>query len=63
MAFYQCFKTISRVTYCNSTEYKSHAQGAEWVRACMANFGIKGNDLLGKPWESDDQPDGATIWP
>lgn len=63
MAFYQCFKTISRDTYCSSTMYRSHGEGAAWVKACMEHYGIKGNDLKGKPFESDDQPDGATIWP
>jgi hypothetical protein len=29
----------------------------------MEHYGIKGNDLHGKPYESDDQPDNATIWP
>jgi hypothetical protein len=63
MAYYQCFKTRERTVYCSSTQFKSHQPASEWVRQCMANFNINGQDLHGKPFESDDQPDGATIWP
>jgi hypothetical protein len=63
MAFYQCFKTRARDTYASSTRYRNHDEGAEWVAACMAAFGIRGNDLLGKPFEADDQPGGAIVWP
>jgi len=63
VSFYQCFKTKDREVYCSSTEFKSHAEGKAWVTACMANFGIRADQLLGKPYESDDQPSGAKIWP
>ncbi len=63
MPFYQCFKTVDRTVYVSSTGFRSHAEGASWVAACMQHFGIQGNAMLGKPWESPSQPDRATIWP
>ena len=66
MSYYQCFKTKDRDVYCSSYEVKSHAEGAIWVRDCMEHYSIKGNDLLGKPFEVDDydQDDAAiTSWP
>jgi hypothetical protein len=63
MPFYQCFKTRARVTYCSSSRFRSHAEGAVWVGECLTAHGLQGNDLLGKPFESEDQPDGAVVWP
>lgn len=63
MPFYQCFKTKDRDVYCSSTEYRSHDEGKVWVAACMAHFGIRGSDMLKKPYPSEDQPEGAIIWP
>jgi len=63
VSFYQCFKTKSRDVYCSSTEYKNHDEGNAWVKACMTNFAIRADQILKKPYESDDQPRGATIWP
>ena len=63
MAFYQCFKTIDRTTYCSSTQFKNHDEGADWISRCIEHFQLKANDLKGKPWEADSQPDNATIWP
>lgn len=61
MAYYQCFKTRDRTVYCSSYQVRNHAEGAVWVKRCMENFGIQG--LAGKPYESDDQPRDATLWP
>jgi hypothetical protein len=63
LAYYQCFKTTSRTVYCSSQKFKSHAPAATWVAQCMANFQLQANDILGRPYESNDQPRGATIWP
>jgi len=63
MAYYQAFKTLSRDVYCSSQTFKSHAPAAIWVADCMANFAIPANQLKGKPYEVDSQPDGAIIWP
>jgi hypothetical protein len=63
MAYYQCFKTTDRTVYCSSQTFKSHQPAAEWVANCMAHFNIQGNDLHGKPYESDDQPKNAVIYP
>lgn len=62
VAFYQCFKTTARDVYCSGSQFNSHADGAAWVTRCMQNFGIVSSQLLGKPYESDNQPTGATIW-
>lgn len=60
---YQLFKTRARDVYCSSTQFSNHDEGAAWVTAAMKHFGIQGNDLLGKPYTSESQPDGAIIWP
>jgi hypothetical protein len=63
VAFYQCFKTKDRDVYCSSTEFKNHDEGNVWVAACMKHFAIRADQMLGKPYESDDQPARAKIWP
>jgi hypothetical protein len=63
MSFYQCFKTKDRDVYCSSMEFKNHDEGKAWVTDCMAHFGIRADQLLKKPYESEDQPRGAIIWP
>lgn len=63
MAYYQCFKTIDRDVYCSSQTFKSHDPAAQWVADCMAHFGIPANNIHGKPYERDSQPEGAVIWP
>ncbi len=63
MAYYQCFKTKDRVTYCSSYEVKNHTEGAAWIGECMEANGIQASDLLGKPFEKDEIPNGATTWP
>jgi hypothetical protein len=63
MAYYQCFKTLDRTVYCSSQTFKGHDPAAIWVRDCMAHFQIIALNLLGKPFERDEQPDGAVIWP
>jgi hypothetical protein len=60
---YQCLKTKARDVYCSSYKVKNHDEGAAWVRDCMAHYGIQGSDLLGRPYLSEDQPDGAIVWP
>lgn len=60
---YQCFKTVGRDVYCSSTIVKNHDIGAEWVRSALDHFELAGNDIHGKPYTSDSQPDGATIFP
>lgn len=60
---HQAFKTRAREVYCSSYIVRNHTEGAKWVGECMAHFGIKGSDLLGKPYLEDDCPDGATVWP
>lgn len=62
MPYYQCFKTRDRSVYCSSQTFNSHAPAAAWVGQCMANFGIQASDLLGRPYEAQSQPAGATIW-
>lgn len=63
MAFYQCFKTVDRVVYCSKTQYKNHAEGERWVSECMRANNIQGRQISGKPFTSERQPSGATIWP
>lgn len=63
MAFYQCFKTLARDEYCSSTKFRNHDEGALWVGECMEHFAIQANQLLGRPYESNDQPARAIIWP
>lgn len=63
MAFYQCFKDISRNVYCSSYKVKNHAEGAAWVGQAITHFGLRSNDLLGQPYQSDDIPKGARTYP
>ena len=63
MAYYQCFKTKARTVYCSSQTFKSHTPAATWVATCMASYGIRADQILGKPYEADSQPAGATLWP
>jgi hypothetical protein len=63
MAYYQCFKTTDRVVYCSSFKVKNHDEGADWVRQALEHFNLKANDIKGKPYESDDIPEGATTHP
>ena len=63
MAYYQCFKTVDRTVYCSSQQFKSHGPAATWVADCIANFAIRADQLLGKPYEADSQPRTAVIWP
>jgi hypothetical protein len=60
---YQCFKMKSRDVYCSKDEVSGHAKGSEWVTAAITHHGLKAGDMLGKPYTSDDQPKGATIYP
>jgi hypothetical protein len=59
---YQCLKTAARNVYCSKKKKKSHDEGKEWVKNCMAHFAIQAADLKGT-FESNNQPDNATIWP
>ena len=63
MAYYQCFKTKARDVYCSSFEVKNHAEAAAWMEQAMKHFELKASDILGKPYESDDIPKGATTYP
>lgn len=63
MAFYQCFKTKDRTVYCSSTQFKNHTAGATWVAQCIAHYRLRADQILGKPYEEDDQPRGAVVWP
>lgn len=63
MAYYQCFKTLSRDVYCSSYEVKNHDEGADWISQAIQHFGLKANDIKGKPYESDDIPNGAITYP
>jgi hypothetical protein len=63
MAFYQCFKTSDRTTYCSSTKYRSHDEAAEWIAACLEAHGLQGNDIHGSPWEAQKLPANAQKWP
>ena len=63
MAYYQCFKTTARDVYCSSYKVKNHVEGAAWIKEALANFGLQGNDIHGKPFEEDSIPDGATEYP
>ena len=63
MAYYQCFKTKARDVYCSSMEVKNHAEGAAWIAQALKHFELQANDILGKPYESDDIPKGATTYP
>jgi hypothetical protein len=60
---FQCFKTKSRDVYSSSYQVKNHDEGAAWVQQAMEHFGIKGSDLLGKPYTSNIIPTTATIYP
>lgn len=63
MAAYQCFKTKDRDVYCSSTRFRSHAEASVWVGACLTHFELPATAILGKPYESNDQPANAIIWP
>lgn len=63
MAYYQCFKTVTRTVYCSSYTVKNHVEGASWVGLAMAHYGIQANELLGKPYEKDQVPAGAIEYP
>ncbi|WP_206155943.1 hypothetical protein [Chitinophaga fulva] len=56
---YQLYEDNTETTYCSSRKVKSHAEGAEWIRACLAAH--EGTSCHGKPWISDDQE--GVIWP
>ena len=60
---YQCVQLINRDIYCSKNKYKNHDEGKQWVTDLLAHLGVKGNDIKGKPYTSDSQPDNATIWP
>ncbi len=59
---YQCIKTKARDIYCSAKTYKSHPAAEPWVAACVAHYKLKGNDILGKPYVSNDQPKNAIIF-
>jgi hypothetical protein len=63
MAYYQCFKTKDRDVYCSSYKVKGHAEGADWVKKTLEHFNLQANDILKKPYESDDIPEGAITYP
>lgn len=63
MAYYQCFKTKARNVYCSSSTVKNHAEGAAWVKLALEHFKLKASDILGKPYEADKIPKGATTYP
>jgi hypothetical protein len=63
MAYYQCFKTIDRDVYCSSYKVKNHTEGADWVKQALEHFNLQADDILKKPYESDDIPNGATTYP
>lgn len=63
MPYYQCFKTTDRTVYCSSQMFRNHATAATWVSQCIMAHQLQANDLLGTPYESDNQPRGAVIWP
>lgn len=60
---YQCFKMTSRDVYCSKDKVSGHDKGSEWVSAAFAHYKLKGDDMKGKPYPSDDQPKGAIIYP
>lgn len=59
---YQVLKTLDRIVYCSSEQFKNHDTAAEWVRKCMLQFNIPARKLH-RTHESDSQPPGAVIWP
>lgn len=63
MAYYQCFKTRARDVYCSSYPVNNHAEAAIWISQAVEHFELRGNDILGKPFESDDIPAGAITYP
>ena len=63
MAYYQCFKTKARDVYCSSYKVKNHTEGAAWVQQALAHYKLRGSDILGKPYESEDIPRGAKTYP
>ena len=63
MPFYQCFKTTDRTVYCSSMQFRNHTTAATWVGQCIAHFNLRADQLSGKPYERDDPPTGAVVWP
>ncbi|MGH6680483.1 MAG: hypothetical protein ACREDL_16485, partial [Bradyrhizobium sp.] len=59
---YQCFRTLSRDTYCSSYKVSKHAEGAIWMGECMEHHGITAADLL-TDFQRNKVPNGATLWP
>ena len=58
---YQCLKTKARDVYCSKNTVASHAEGNQWVKGCMAQYGLAAADLL-SVYLADSQPSGATLW-
>ena len=59
---YQCFKTIARNVYCSSKKYDSHPEAKPWIAACLKQYSLESNEILGKPYLSDDQPRNAIVY-
>jgi len=56
---YQLYEDNAGNTYCSSKKVKSHAVGAQFVKACIAAH--PGTSCDGKPWLSNSQS--GTVWP
>ncbi|HEY0602299.1 MAG TPA: hypothetical protein VGD58_05265 [Herpetosiphonaceae bacterium] len=58
---YQCMKLYSGTTYCSSKKEKSHSDGNQWIKRCMARFNIRADDI-NNIFASDSVPRGAIQW-
>ena len=56
---YQLYEDNTGTTYCSKKKVKSHAEGNEWIKACLTAH--PGTSVNGKPWISNSQT--GTIWP
>jgi hypothetical protein len=56
---YQLYKDTTDTIYCSKKKFRSHDEGKEWVRDCLAAH--PGTSCVGKPWISNSQS--GTIWP
>lgn len=52
---YQCFKTQSRDVYCSVNIVRSHPEGSLWISRAIANYGLRANEIKGKPYIIEDE--------
>ena len=59
---YQILQTLDGTLYCSGTQFDSHDDADEWVKACIQHFNIPASSLH-RTFDAASQPTGAVIWP